>query len=349
MCSYLECTHLMKINLPGKCLTVDEQLVPFRGRCPFKQYIPSKPDKYGMKLFWVCDSATGYPLNAIPYLGKDQTGNRAIGIAHKIVRDLCQRYANTNRNVTMDNFFTSYELSQEMLGSGMTIVGTVRKNKKFIPQEFQANRSREIGSILFGFRPRITLMSHVPKQSKSVVLLSTMHTRPTISSSGKAEINEFYNSTKGGVDVLDQMCHTYSCQRKTNRWPFAFFKNLLNVSGVAAFILYNATHGINVQDGSFRRKRFLLELSDSLVYDQIMRRNTERLSATHISLISEVRQMLNVPEEIRPASSAIPAPVSVSKPQSDPIRKRCVVCPIALNRRIKSCCDNCDNYICGEH
>ena len=30
---------------PGPHLTVDEQLVPFRGRCPFKVYIPSKPAK----------------------------------------------------------------------------------------------------------------------------------------------------------------------------------------------------------------------------------------------------------------------------------------------------------------
>ena len=27
---------------PGEFLTVDEQLVAFRGRCPFKQFIPSK-------------------------------------------------------------------------------------------------------------------------------------------------------------------------------------------------------------------------------------------------------------------------------------------------------------------
>ena len=35
----------------GAFVTVDEQLIPFRGRCSFRQYMPSKPDKYGMKLF----------------------------------------------------------------------------------------------------------------------------------------------------------------------------------------------------------------------------------------------------------------------------------------------------------
>ena len=44
--------NLNKYYMPGESITVDEQFVGFRGRCPFKQYIPSKPDKYGMKIFW---------------------------------------------------------------------------------------------------------------------------------------------------------------------------------------------------------------------------------------------------------------------------------------------------------
>ncbi|GBP00162.1 hypothetical protein EVAR_71070_1, partial [Eumeta japonica] len=36
-----------KFYLPGENLTIDEQFVPFRGRVSFKQYLPSKPDKYG--------------------------------------------------------------------------------------------------------------------------------------------------------------------------------------------------------------------------------------------------------------------------------------------------------------
>ena len=32
-------------------VTIDEQLIPFRWRCGFRQYMPKKPDKYGMKLF----------------------------------------------------------------------------------------------------------------------------------------------------------------------------------------------------------------------------------------------------------------------------------------------------------
>lgn len=39
---------------PGPNVTVDEQLIPFRGRCPFRQSILSKPAKYGTKIWAVC-------------------------------------------------------------------------------------------------------------------------------------------------------------------------------------------------------------------------------------------------------------------------------------------------------
>ena len=40
--------NLSQHYVPGCLLTVDEQLVPFRGRCSFLQYLPSKPDRYGI-------------------------------------------------------------------------------------------------------------------------------------------------------------------------------------------------------------------------------------------------------------------------------------------------------------
>ena len=33
-------------------LTVDERLVIFWGHCPFKMFIPNKPEKYGMKILF---------------------------------------------------------------------------------------------------------------------------------------------------------------------------------------------------------------------------------------------------------------------------------------------------------
>ena len=60
--------QLPKYYVPGIDLCVDEQFVAFRGRCSFHQYIPSKPAKYGMKIWWCCDTETSYPLKCEIYL-----------------------------------------------------------------------------------------------------------------------------------------------------------------------------------------------------------------------------------------------------------------------------------------
>ena len=41
--------NLRDTYTPGPQMTVDKQTVCFRGRFPFRQYISSKPGKYGIK------------------------------------------------------------------------------------------------------------------------------------------------------------------------------------------------------------------------------------------------------------------------------------------------------------
>lgn len=55
---------------PSENLTIDEGTCGFRGRVRFRVYNKNKPDKYGMKLYVVCDAATGYVLKFEPYTGK---------------------------------------------------------------------------------------------------------------------------------------------------------------------------------------------------------------------------------------------------------------------------------------
>ena len=49
---------------PSHNLTVDEQLLAFRGRFKGKVYIPKKPDKYGIKIISANDVQTSYMINA---------------------------------------------------------------------------------------------------------------------------------------------------------------------------------------------------------------------------------------------------------------------------------------------
>ena len=149
--------NLTKHYLPGDNVTVDEQLVPFWGRCRFRQYMASKPDKYGLKIFWIADSKTFYPLKGLPYLGKEGC-SKATNLGMSVVLQLSEPYNNSKRNITCDNFFTDLQLGQQLLRNGLTLVGTVRKNKAFIPPQFQPSKTRTTESSLFGFTKDFTLV-----------------------------------------------------------------------------------------------------------------------------------------------------------------------------------------------
>lgn len=56
---------------PEMYVTVNEQqLFAFRGKCPFRQYMTSKPAECGIKCWVFCVNATNYAWNIQPYLEK---------------------------------------------------------------------------------------------------------------------------------------------------------------------------------------------------------------------------------------------------------------------------------------
>lgn len=199
----------------GEFATVDEMLEAFRGRCSFKQYMPKKPNKYGIKIFSLVDAKTWYVLNMEPYVGQQPEGPfRAKNDPQSIVERLFQPISGTGRNITCDNWFTSFPLITSLLNRHRTTcVGRVRKNKRELPIEFVDSKKRPVGSSVFGFQEDITIVSYVPKKGKNVILASSMHHDDSIDSStgdkSKPEIVTFYNSTKRGVDVVDKLCAYY--------------------------------------------------------------------------------------------------------------------------------------------
>ena len=97
---------------PGDNITIDEQLFPTKARCPFTQYIASKPDKFGIKFWLATDTSSKYLVNGFPYLGKDDTRPKTERLADNVVLNLSAPYLNRGRNITTDNFFYKFEVSR---------------------------------------------------------------------------------------------------------------------------------------------------------------------------------------------------------------------------------------------
>lgn len=66
--------NLRRYYEPGCLLTVDEMLVEFRGRAPFRVYMKSKPGRYGLKVWTVVDTKTSYMVGYQLYEGKPTGG-----------------------------------------------------------------------------------------------------------------------------------------------------------------------------------------------------------------------------------------------------------------------------------
>lgn len=95
---------------PGQNITVDEQLFPSKARCRFTQYMPNKPNKFGIKFWLASDVSSKYVLNGFPYLGKDEQQPSSMLLSEHVLK-LVEPYTGCGRNVTTDNFFTSMSLA----------------------------------------------------------------------------------------------------------------------------------------------------------------------------------------------------------------------------------------------
>ena len=328
--------------IPGESLTVDEQLVPTRGRCNFRQYIPSKLGKYGLKIFWCCGSDTAYPLHGNVYLGRQPGAASEAKDKNRIcnlVKGLVHSWINTGRTITTDNYFTSAELAEDLLGVQTTLVGTIRRNKKEIPRELQPDAHCPELSSIFCFDRQLTLVSYVPKKAHAVILLSCLHHDQAIvdEEKKKPEIILYYNNTKGGVDRMDQMVQTYSCTRKIKCWRMIFFFNIIDVGAIAAFVVWTTKNVHWNERKSHRRRLFLMELGYDLLQSHLDRRGHQPEA-----LQKNVRLALQV--------IGIVVTTSQSNTVSEvTVKKRCHLCPRERDRKVITHCASCGIPCCPDH
>ena len=140
--------NCQKCYVPNLNLTIDEQLFPCKTCCPFTQYMPNKPDKFGMKSRLLADSKSKYLCNGKPYLGKDPLRKKENDLPTDVRLSLLKPYFKKGYNVTTDNFFTNVKLAETLKLEKTTIVGTVRKQRKEMPS-VESNNEK---SIYFFFR-----------------------------------------------------------------------------------------------------------------------------------------------------------------------------------------------------
>eukprot|EP00066_Takifugu_rubripes_P014261 XP_011603527.1 PREDICTED: piggyBac transposable element-derived protein 4-like [Takifugu rubripes] len=331
---------------PGPNVTIDGQLMPFRGHCPFRQYIPSKPAKYGIRIWAACDATSSYAWNLQVSTGKPDGGAPEKNQGMRVVLDMSQGLS--GHNITCDSFFTSHKLGQELLKRKLTIVGTIRKNRSELPPQLLTSKNRPVKSSKFAYTADTSLVSYVPKKGKNVVLMSTLHRdgRMCDQEHHKPEIIMDYNATKGGVDNMDKLVTAYSCKWRTLRWPLVIFFDMLDISAYNAFVIWMALNpewkGVKLQ----KRRLFLEDLGKELVRPQIERRKHIPRTPASAAMVRRIQKENAGALSTQPTEpqSAEPEVVNTSNK-----KKRCEVCGPKMDRKTQYTCIKCKKYICNTH
>lgn len=319
----------------GQYTTVDEMLVGFRGRFKYRVYMKSKPAKYGVKIFILTDARTSYFVNGSIYCATQYRNPKKLLKPTLEVMNLVQPIVKSNRNVTGDNYFSSVELVDELKENGLTYVGTLRKNKLEIPESFLPDKHRPAFSSKFAFTADKTLVSYVPKPNQAVVLISSMHHDNNILENRedlKPEIIDFYNTTKIGVDVLDQKCAHYSVGRRTQRWPMVVWYALMDIAGVNSNIVYQAAN----PNSKSSRRNFLVSLGRSLTENQLKKR------IQNASLLRELKMT------IRRICAMEEEPPAANQEAPRPKRQRCYLCPRNRDQKHSNFCVRCFKGVCKQ-
>ena len=322
-------TNLQRHYEPHETRTVDEQLVGYRGTIPWRTYIPSKPAKYGLKVFWLAEARSGFALNAKIYSGRDRDAPPHRNLAMDIVMELTAPYFNTGRDIITDNYFTSHQLAVSLLQQGRTLLGTIRAQRKEVPAQMKSKR-RPVETTIFAHDHdnKIVLASHIPKRSKNVILLSSSHSGEEVVENNKPAMILDYNQGKGAVDQLDQNVDEFTCRRKAVRWPLIVFYDILDMASFSAFLLMKS------DNPRTQRKHFLRNLAFQLVKDhaKLWHSRNRHLSQHSVSA--------GVLLGFRPSIQSSPPQQQVHNSV-----QHCHVC----YKNTRSKCESCHRPVCPSH
>ena len=80
------CVSLYNLN---REVSIDEAMIPFKGRSSMKQYLPLKPVKRGFKVWVLADAHNGYVSQLEVYTGKSREKSDD-GLGASVVKSLCK-------------------------------------------------------------------------------------------------------------------------------------------------------------------------------------------------------------------------------------------------------------------
>ena len=140
----------MLVLAPVDYLSLDETLYPMRTQISFKQFNPSKPVKYGLLFKSVNVARYPYTFISSPYSGKptEEGGQYYVqgteAIVHYLTETLSTNSSSAGGNISFDQLYISIPLAKWLLEKRITCIGTMKLNRKSIPDKLKETKNREL-------------------------------------------------------------------------------------------------------------------------------------------------------------------------------------------------------------
>lgn len=258
---------------PHKHITIDEAMIKWTGRLSFKQYLPAKPIKRGIKVWMRCDADTVFLTDFEIYLGR-ATQHSEHGLGYDVVTNLTRDLQGKHFHLFFDNYFTGIKLAEDLLANGLYSCGTVRMNRRGFPDDLKRLKMRRGESRI---RQKGNLIAAVWQDKKQVAFLSTLSSNPNeqvpvTRRLGRNELNlrqphcaKEYNKFMNGVDRHDQLRMSYPLGRDGKKaWKYIFWF-LMNCAIVNAFIVFSTSSRRRNSKKRYTHLDFRTELAHSLI------------------------------------------------------------------------------------
>ncbi len=337
-----------KVYHPSSYVSVDESMVKFKGRSVMKQYMPMKPVKRGYKIWCICDAKTGFVLKFRVYTGKSDSADD-LSLGEKVVLELTTD-VRAGSLVVFDNFFSSVPLMEKLDERKLFSCGTVRSNRKFLPDFIKGEAKAKGGKPNrekmkrgeYHFQTKGHVAATKWMDSKPVSMLSTAHNPSHITTvkrkmkdGSKVNVScprvvSEYNQNMGGVDRVDQLRERYEVGRRSRKWWHRLMYFLFDVTIVNSFVLWST----KTEDKKKDQLGFRLRLARQLVNGF----NSRKRSGRPANFINKKKR---VPDEVRLTQ------IGIHLPKNMPTPRRCKRCSTRKHdKRTRVMCTHCKIPLC---
>ena len=141
----------------------------------FRQFIANKPIRFGIKVWMLADSESKYIYKQQLYIGRNPGERAEVGLAARVVKELCSGLVGFGHHLYIDNFYTSVDLYQYLFKHNIYACGTIRGSRKNFPKEILFESTRRVARGTSRWRMCGPLLAVAWVDNKAVYFLSTIH------------------------------------------------------------------------------------------------------------------------------------------------------------------------------